>query len=43
MNHEVLLKLSDIIKPDLIKSLSDEKENVPMIDKIVRTIGINTE
>jgi len=42
MNQDILLKLNDIIKPDLIKMLSSKDDNISMIDKIIRTIGIDT-
>jgi len=43
MNHENLLKLNDMLKPDLINSLSIDEGSVSIIEKIIRTLGINTE
>lgn len=43
MDQEMLTKISEILKPDLIKSYSSEKDDVPMVDKIIQMIGLDTK
>ena len=43
MDQEMLTKISEILKPDLIKSFSSEKDDVPMVDKIIQMLGLDNK
>ena len=43
MEQEMLTKISEILQPDLIKSFSSEKDDVPMLDKIIQMIGLDNK